>query len=384
MSGSTTEVQHTAPSANTQSRNTEPRRTALHALHLELGARMVDFAGWEMPLQYADGIIAEHRQCRQQAVLFDVSHMGQLQLSGPSVAAALERIVPADIINLSAGRCRYTVFTDNEGGILDDLIVTNAGDHLYLVVNASRCEHDVKHIQCSLPDLTLRQLHDRALLAVQGPVAMAIVSQHCPEAAGLTFMQSMESSIGDVACRISRLGYTGEDGVEISVDNAQADTIARLLLSDERCKPAGLGARDSLRLEAGLCLYGNDIDESTTPVEASLLWTIPQHRRKHGGFAGNTIVTRQVEDGVARKLVGVQPAGRVPARQGALISDLSGNEIGQITSGCFGPTVNQPVAMGYVTMAYASPGCEVMLTIRGKQYPATVCALPFVEHRYCR
>lgn len=362
----------------------EPKQIALHALHLEQGARMVNFAGWRMPLQYPTGIMGEHRQCREQVALFDVSHMGQLLLQGPSSDALLETLVPADITNLRDGACRYTFLTNESGGILDDLIITRTGDSFYIVVNASMCAQDIAHLQTHLSGQSLIHLDDQSLLAIQGPCASEVLQTLCSDAQDLTFMSSMETTIRGITCRVSRLGYTGEDGFELSMANEHADVIARLLLADKRCAPVGLGARDSLRLEAGLCLYGNDIDQNTSPVEAGLQWAIPKRRRVSGGFPGDEIIMRQLEVGTDRMRVGIQVDGKVPARQGTLVCDLAGQEVGSITSGCFGPTANAPVAMGYVAAALAQPGTQLILTIRGKQHPATVSKLPFVPHRYYR
>jgi len=360
------------------------KRTALHSLHEELGGKMVDFAGWEMPLQYGEGIMAEHKQCREQSALFDVSHMGQLELRGPEAAAALEKLVPADIINLSKGQCRYTFFTNTDGGILDDLIVTNASDHWYVVVNASMRDQDIAHLQKHLVGVELSELTEQALVAVQGPAAITVVSSLCPAAADLIFMQSVQTTIGGVPCRVSRLGYTGEDGFELSIPNEHADRISRAILSHDQCLPAGLGARDSLRLEAGLCLYGNDIDTTTTPVEASLTWAMQKRRREQGGFPGDSLIMKQLSDGASRKLVGLRPEGRVPARHGAQICNAAGEVVGTITSGGFGPSVGAPVAMGYVERALAEIDTQLMLSVRGKLYPATVSALPFVPNNYKR
>lgn len=361
-----------------------PRRTVLYSLHKEMGGKMVEFAGWEMPVQYNEGIMAEHKQCREKAALFDVSHMGQLELRGTSAARSLESLVPADLINLPEGRCRYTFFTNSEGGILDDLIVTNAGDHLYVVVNASMRSQDFAHMQQHLDGVTITELNDHALIAIQGPAAVKVVSAFCPAAGDLIFMQSIQACIDGVSCRVSRLGYTGEDGFELSIPNEHADRISRSLLAHDLCMPAGLGARDSLRLEAGLCLYGNDIDHSTTPVEAALTWAIQKRRREEGGFPGDSIIRKQITDGAARKLVGIRPDGRVPARHGAGICDASGAIIGTVTSGGFGPTVGAPVAMGYVDTTHAQKGTEIMLSVRGKLHPARISPLPFIAHNYKR
>jgi len=361
-----------------------PRRTPLYALHGELGARMTDFAGWSMPLHYSDGIKNEHLQCRERAVLFDVSHMGQIELRGDDAATRLESLVPSDIQTLPEGKARYTVFTDHNGAILDDLIVTRAGDHLLLVVNASMRDQDVRHLQENLSGVDIIEKTEYALLALQGPASVEVLRDICSDATGLLFMESVETSIEGMPCRLSRAGYTGEDGFEISMANSHADAIARLLLSHHDCTPAGLGARDSLRLEAGLCLYGNDIDSTTTPVEADLLWAIPERRRQQGGFPGAARIQRQIAEGTDRKRVGVRPAGRIPARQGVEILSPSGLMIGTITSGCFGPGINAPVSMAYVQTEFSQPGTEVQLMIRGKAHPAIVASMPFVKLNYKR
>ena len=362
----------------------ELKRTALHSLHNECGARMVGFAGWDMPLQYPTGIMKEHRQCREQAALFDVSHMGQLVLSGPSADAMLETVVPADIRNLKDGACRYTFFTNDSGGILDDLIITRTGESFFIVVNASMCEQDVAHLSKHLDGQSLVQLNDQALIAIQGPQAVDVLTTICADVSSMAFMTSIETTIHGIACRVSRLGYTGEDGFELSVPDEHAEAIAREILADARSGPVGLGARDSLRLEAGLCLYGNDIDQSSTPVEAGLQWAIQKRRRSEGGFPGDEVIQQQLASGTERMRVGIQVDGRVPARQGTPVCDLTGEVIGEITSGCFGPTTNAPVAMGYVAAKMAEPGTQLLLTIRGKQHPASVAALPFVPHQYHR
>ena len=361
-----------------------PSTTSLYDLHLELGGKMVDFAGWKMPVQYSSGILAEHKACREQAALFDVSHMGQLEIRGPDTAQRLETLVPADIVNLPEAHARYTCFTNDEGGILDDLIVSNSGDHLYMVVNASMRAQDVAHLQRHLHDCTITELNDQALIAVQGPKAAQIVSRHCPQAADLKFMQTIATTFDGVSCRASRLGYTGEDGYELSVPAEHSQAIAQTLLSHEHCHPAGLGARDSLRLEAGLCLYGSDIDADTTPVEASLTWSIQKRRREQGGFPGHAIIARQIAEGTTKKLVGICPSGKTPARHGVAVCDASGEKIGVVTSGGFSPTLGSPIAMAYVDSQHAQSNTDVMLSIRGKLHPAVISTLPFVPHRYFR
>lgn len=360
------------------------RRTPLFELHRELGAKLVPFAGYEMPLQYPDGILAEHRWCREHAALFDVSHMGQIAIRGEGAASALERLVPGDIVALAEGRARYTLLTDENGGILDDLIVSNAGDHLFLVVNAACKDDDLAHLRAGLePGCRVEPLEDRALLALQGPEAERALACLAPACTGLRFMQTAELAVGGVACRVSRLGYTGEDGFEISVPADHAAKLARTLLAAPEVRPAGLGARDSLRLEAGLCLYGHDIDRSTTPVEAGLGWTIGKRRREQGGFPGAARILSELREGAARRLVGLRPEGRAPVREGAEIL-VGGTVVGRVTSGGFGPSVGGPIAMGYVAAAHAAPDTRVAVRIRGRDEPARTVSLPFVPHRYVR
>lgn len=358
--------------------------TPLHALHVELGARMVAFAGYSMPVQYPAGILAEHRHTRTQASLFDVSHMGQARLP-LAAAAALEALVPVDVLGLAAGRQRYAFFTNEAGGILDDLMFSHAGDHYFVVVNAARKAHDFallgKHCGAEV-------LADRALLALQGPLAAHVMQRIAPAAAALAFMQSASFSIAGAPCFVSRSGYTGEDGFEISLAASEADRIARLLLAQEGVSPAGLGARDSLRLEAGLCLYGHDIDETTTPVEAGLEWAIQKVRRpggaRPGGFPGADVILAQLERGAARRRVGVRPEGRAPLREGELLQDARGRTVGRLTSGGFGATLDAPIAMGYVEAAMAESGNELTAIVRGKPRICRIAALPFVPHRYHR
>ncbi len=358
------------------------KRTPLYELHRRLEGKLVPFAGYEMPVQY-EGILAEHEQVRTAAGLFDVSHMGQAALRGPGAAAALEALVPGDIQALAAGRMRYTVLTNDKGGIIDDLMVTARGEYLHLVVNASRKDVDINHIRNALPKgVTLDTMEDRALLALQGPKAADVLARLAPPSRHMLFMTAEDLRVGDVPCLVTRSGYTGEDGFEISVPADQAEHLAELILDDSDAKPIGLGARDSLRLEAGLCLYGNDIDETTTPVEADLRWIINKRRREEGGFPGADIILAQLENGAPRTRVGIRPEGRTPARAHTEICDGSGKPVGEITSGGFGPTVQAPVAMGYVPQAFAAAGTAVGLIVRGKTLPARVEALPFVPHRY--
>lgn len=368
-------------------------RTPLYNLHLELGAKMVPFAGYDMPVQYPTGVLSEHLHTRSAAGLFDVSHMGQIRLRGESfaaVAAALERLCPADFAGLAPGQQRYSFFTNNAGGILDDLMVTRAGkgdasDHLLMVVNASCKAQDLSHLQSNLNHrCEIEALEDRALLALQGPQAGAVMARLAPESAAMTFMTGRPLTVAGLQCFATRSGYTGEDGFEISVLARESETLARRLLAEPEVKPIGLGARDSLRLEAGLCLYGNDITTSTNPVEASLVWAIQKRRREQGGFPGAGIVQRQLAEGPSRKRVGILPEGKAPARAHTEIANEHGEIVGEITSGGFGPSVNGPVAMGYVRADLAKIGTPLQLMVRGKALPARVAAMPFTPHCYHR
>ena len=361
------------------------KKTPLHDLHVELKARMVPFAGYAMPVQYPAGILREHLHTREKAGLFDVSHMGQLRIRGDDPVGALETLVPGDLRALAEGRTRYTLLTNERAGILDDLMVTQAGDHLFVVVNAATKEADIAHMRAALGGrVEIEHLEGRGLLALQGPQAAAVLARFAPEAAAMSFMTQRALSVGGIPVLASRSGYTGEDGFEISVEAARAEELARLLLAEPEVAPIGLGARDSLRLEAGLCLYGHDIDETTTPVEAGLAWSISKRRRAEGGYPGDAVVAAQLRDGPARKRVGIRPEGRAPAREHTEITDADGNRIGEVTSGGFGPTVDGPVAMGYVPAAAAEPGTPLSLVVRGKPLPARVAPLPFAPHRYHR
>ena len=361
-----------------------PKRTPLYDLHVELGGKIVDFAGWDMPVQYPLGIMGEHKQCREKAALFDVSHMGQVILKGDNVGGKLEALCPQAFAALKEGKARYGFFTNDAGGIMDDLIVSNAGDHFFVVVNASMRHQDIPHMAANLDGVEVTEIFDRALVAVQGPAAENVVGTLCPAARELKFMETTLADINGVECRISRLGYTGEDGYEISIPEANAEEIARAFLAHEDCEAAGLGARDSLRLEAGLCLYGNDIDDTTSPIEGSLIWAIQKRRREEGGFPGAARIQREIAEGPAKKLVGIKPEGRAPARAHVEIQSLDGDTLGEITSGGFGPTVGGPVAMGYVSKGHGEPGEKVNLIIRGKAQPAEIVALPFVKQNYKR
>ena len=360
------------------------RTTPLHALHGELGARLVPFAGYEMPVQYPSGIIAEHKHTRGAAGLFDVSHMGQVELRGDDPATALEALLPADVLGLEAGRVRYGFFTNERGGILDDLMIGNEGGHLALVVNAARKAADLAHLRSALPaSVEVRPREDLALLALQGPAAAAVLARFDPAAADMPFMSAAHLDLGVATCRVTRSGYTGEDGYEISVPAGEAETLARKLLGESEVAPIGLGARDSLRLEAGLCLHGHDIDQETTPVEAGLAWAIGKRRRGDGGFPGDAVVRRQLAEGAPRKRVGLRPQGRTPVREGCALR-LRGEAVGQVTSGGFGPTIGAPVAMGYVARARAEAGTALEAIVRGKPMACAVAEMPFAPHRYFR
>jgi aminomethyltransferase len=369
------------------------RRTPLYAQHVALGAKMVPFAGYAMPVQYPLGILKEHLHTRAQAGLFDVSHMGQAFLIGPNhaaTAAALEALVPADIVNLKPGQQRYTQLLNDAGGIIDDLMVTRSiseKDHgrLVLIVNASRKEVDYAHISSHLPSgVILLPAPERALIALQGPTAKTVLAKLSDVAASLTFMSASSGRIGTFDCHISRSGYTGEDGFEISVAADKAPELTQLLLAQEGVQPIGLGARDSLRLEAGLCLYGHDIDETTSPVEADLVWSMQKRRRTEGGFPGAKRIQDELASGPTRRRVGIRPDGRAPAREGTEVLALLGDRLGVVTSGGFGPSVNGPIAMGYVAADRAAVGTPVNVMVRGKALSAAVAPLPFVPHRYVR
>tara|TARA_R110000824_G_scaffold118960_19_gene272643 strand:+ start:62352 stop:63521 length:1170 start_codon:yes stop_codon:yes gene_type:complete len=364
--------------------------TPLHALHIELGAKMVPFAGYDMPVQYKDGVLAEHLHTREAAGLFDVSHMGQAFLVGPdheTVSRALEALVPGDILGLTPGAIRYTLLLNDKGGIRDDLMVTRTqrDGTLFIIVNAA-CKHqDFAHIEASLPDgVVLNRIEDRALIALQGPKAVDVLTRFAPAVADMGFMTSVDMDVAGIACYVSRSGYTGEDGNEISVPADKVEELTRKLLAEAEVKPIGLGARDSLRLEAGLCLYGHDIDETTTPVEGALTWTIAKRRREEANFPGAEIILGQIASGVSRKRVGILPEGKAPARDHTEVVDASGNVIGEITSGSYGPTVGGPIAMAYITTEFSKVGTEVQLMVRGKGRPAKIVGMPFVEKRFHR
>ncbi|HXP98424.1 MAG TPA: glycine cleavage system aminomethyltransferase GcvT [Telmatospirillum sp.] len=363
--------------------NPDSIRTPLHSLHLELGAKMVPFAGYEMPVQYATGVLAEHLHTRQAAGLFDVSHMGQAIIRGADRVQALERLLPGDLQALAEGRIRYSQLTNDQGGIRDDLMVTNAGDHLFLIVNAACKGADIAHLKAGLGKAgTIEELTDRALLALQGPEAATVLARLAPDALSMPFMSYRCLDILGAACLVSRSGYTGEDGFEISLPADRAEDVARRLLAEPEVLPIGLGARDSLRLEAGLCLYGSDIDEETTPVEAALVWSISKRRREQGGFPGAAVIQRQLRDGPPRLRVGIKSLDKAPARAHTPITDKAGQIIGEVTSGGFGPSVGGPVAMGYVQTSFAKAGTAVELLVRGTPREAVVFEMPFVPHHY--
>ncbi|MDO5896003.1 glycine cleavage system aminomethyltransferase GcvT [Agrobacterium sp. Azo12] len=374
----------------------ELKITPLHSLHLSLGARMVPFAGYDMPVQYPAGVMKEHIQTRTSAGLFDVSHMGQVIIKAKSgkvedAALALETLVPVDILALKEGRQRYGFFTDDNGCILDDLMITNRGDHLFVVVNASCKDADLAHMKAHLSDsCDITLLDDRALIALQGPRAEAVLAELWAGVSGMKFMDVREVPLLDVSCIVSRSGYSGEDGFEISVPADKAEFIAKALLEHPDCEPIGLGARDSLRLEAGLCLYGNDIDTTTSPIEAALEWAIQKARRaggeREGGYPGASRILSEQANGTSRRRVGLKPEGKAPVRGHAkLFADAEGNtEIGEVTSGGFGPSVEGPVAMGYVPKEYAAAGTAIFAEVRGKYLPVSVAALPFITPTYKR
>jgi len=348
-------------------------KTPLDALHRRLGGRMVPFAGYEMPVQY-EGIMAEHLACRSGAVLFDVSHMGQAEFFDP---AAFEKLVPGDILGLQPGRQRYTFLVNRDGGIIDDLMVANLGNRFQLVLNASRKRVDLDHLAAN--GVAVTALPDRVLLAVQGPQAAEVL----PEAAALKFMAAAELGIGGIACIVTRSGYTGEDGFEIGCAAEAGTRLAETLLA-RGAIPAGLGARDSLRLEAGLCLYGNDLDETTNPIAANLTWAIGKRRKISWDFLGGELVRDALENGTPEKLVGIRIESRAPARAGCVIRSTEGEAIGRVTSGSFGPSVNAPVALGYVRADHAGDDTRLDLMVRDKPIPGFVSPLPFIPHRYIR
>ncbi|MDR7147248.1 glycine cleavage system aminomethyltransferase GcvT [Rhizobium sp. BE258] len=371
------------------------KKTPLHALHLSLGARMVPFAGYDMPVQYPAGVMKEHLQTRQAAGVFDVSHMGQVIVKAKTgkyedAALALESLVPVDILGLAEGRQRYGFFTDDNGGILDDLMITHLDDHLFVVVNAACKDEDVAHMQKHIGDRCDITVLDRALVALQGPRAVDVLAELWADVAAMKFMDVRHCRLHDVSCLVSRSGYSGEDGFEISIPADKAEDVTKRLLEHPDVEAIGLGARDSLRLEAGLCLYGNDIDTTTTPVEAALEWGMQKARKtggaRAGGFPGAARILSELDNGATRRRVGLKPEGKAPVRGHAkLYADAEGKtEIGEVTSGGFGPSVEGPVAMGYVPVSHAAAGTEIYAEVRGKYLPITVSALPFITPTYKR
>jgi aminomethyltransferase len=372
------------------------KHTPLHALHLARGGKMVPFAGYDMPVQYAAGVLREHLHTREKAGLFDVSHMGQIALHPKSgriedAALALERLVPQDILSLAPGRQRYAQFTNLTGGILDDLMVANFGGHLFVVVNAACKAEDEALLRAGLSDVCeIEPLANRALIALQGPKAESVLAKLCTEAPAMRFMDCGPRRLNGIDCFVSRSGYTGEDGFEISVPAEQAEALAEALLQNPDVLPIGLGARDSLRLEAGLCLYGHDIDASTTPVEGALQWSVQKSRRtggaRAGGFPGADQILSQLENGAPRRRVGLRPEGRAPVREGCALfaNETSSETIGSVTSGGFGPSLNAPVAMGYLPSSFATPDNVVFAELRGQRLPLRVSPMPFVANTYKR
>ena len=375
---------------------TSLHHTPLHALHVARGGKMVPFAGYAMPVQYPAGVLREHQHTRSAAGLFDVSHMGQLALRPKSgrvedAALALERLVPQDIVAVGPGRQRYAQFTNKDGGILDDLMVANFGDHLFVVVNAACKAEDEAHLRAHLSEAcVIDSLADRALIALQGPKAEAALAKFCPDVTSMRFMDTGPRKVAGFDCFVSRSGYTGEDGFEISIPAGHAEALVEMLLENGDVLPIGLGARDSLRLEAGLCLYGHDIDTLTTPVEAALEWSVQKSRRtggaRAGGFPGADVILPQFEKGASRRRAGLRPEGRAPVREGAMLfSESDSSEpIGKVTSGGFGPSLNAPVAMGYLPTPLSAPGTRIFAELRGQRLPLQVAPMPFVPNTYKR
>ena len=370
------------------------RKTPLNALHREFGAKLTEFAGYEMPVQYRLGILGEHQHTRKKAGLFDVSHMGQVILSGQSyeeTALALEKAIPMDVLGLEIGRQRYGFLTTDDGGILDDLMFSNRGDHIFVVLNAACKDSDIKYLRSLLePNISIKEIESRALIALQGPASEAVLGKYHPQIKNMKFMDVETLTIDGAECWISRSGYTGEDGFEISIPAEAAEPITRSILSNQNVEFIGLGARDSLRLEAGLCLYGHDIDQATTPVEASLTWAIQKARRSNGsrasGFIGSEIILKQLAGGTNKKRVGLLPQTRAPMREGVEIfaTETSKEAIGKITSGGYGPTVGYPIAMGYINSEYANSEDDLFGELRGKRVPVKVSNLPFVPLNFKR
>ena len=370
------------------------RKTPLYELHQEFGAKLTEFAGYQMPVQYGLGILGEHQHTRTKAGLFDVSHMGQVILSGRSykeIALAFEKLLPMDVLGLEAGRQRYGFLTTDSGGILDDLMFSNRGDHIFVVLNAACKGSDIMHLKSQLePDITVQEIEDRALIALQGPASEAVLGELNPQIKKMKFMDVETLPIGGADCWVSRSGYTGEDGFEISIPAEAAESVTREILSNKIVEFIGLGARDSLRLESGLCLYGHDIDEATTPVEASLTWAIQKARQangsRNGGFIGSEIILNQLDNGTDKKRVGFLPQTRAPMREGVEIfaTETSKEVIGKITSGGYGPTVGHPIAMGYIDSKYMRSNDDLYGELRGKRLPIKVSKMPFVPLNFKR
>ena len=370
------------------------RKTPLYELHREFGAKLTEFAGYEMPVQYRLGILGEHQHTRKKAGLFDVSHMGQVILSGQSyeeTALALEKVLPMDVLGLEIGRQRYGFLTTDDGGILDDLMFSNRGDHIFVVLNAACKDSDIKYLRSLLePNISIKEIENRALIALQGPASEAVLGKYHPQIKNMKFLDVETLPIEGVECWISRSGYTGEDGFEMSIPAEAAEPITRSILSNQSVEFIGLGARDSLRLEAGLCLYGHDIDQETTPVEASLIWAIQKARKSNGsrasGFIGSETILKQLAAGTDKKRVGFLPQTRAPMREGVEIfaTETSKEAIGKITSGGYGPTVGYPIAMGYIDSQYANSEDDLFGELRGKRVPVKVSNLPFVPLNFKR
>ena len=370
------------------------RKTPLYDLHRDLRAKLTEFAGYEMPVQYGLGILSEHQHTRAKAGLFDVSHMGQVILRGRSyteTALALEKLLPTDVLGLEVGRQRYGLLTTNSGGILDDLMFSNRGDHIFIVLNAACKNSDIKHLKSLLePEILVEEVLNRALIALQGPASETVLGELNPQVKNMKFMDVETLLVSGVECWISRSGYTGEDGFEISIPAADAELVTRSILSNENVEFIGLGARDSLRLEAGLCLYGHDINQATTPVEASLTWAIQKVRRANGeragGFIGSKIILKQLDEGTERKRVGFLPQTRAPMREGVEVFETESSEdtIGKITSGGYGPTVGYPVAMGYIDSKYTHNKNNLFGELRGKRVPVKISKIPFVPLNFKR
>ena len=369
---------------------TEIRTTPFHKMHVNAGAKMVPFAGYEMPVSYPLGIKKEHNHTRERAGLFDVSHMGQIRLSGEHAMSALESLVPVDIIDLPLMRTRYALFTTENGGVLDDLMVTNLGDNdLFLVVNAACKEADYDHLKNHLgASCEIEFYDDLALLALQGPKAAMVLSEFVPSVKEMTFMTAKQTMLNDIDCFITRSGYTGEDGYEISVSAKDAESLASSLLSSEEVEWVGLGARDSLRLEAGLSLYGHELDISHSPVESSLNWALSKARRlggeREGNYLGSKVIMNQIENGSDTKVVGLIPEGRMPVRDGAIIQDENGNQVGYVTSGGFGPTLNKPISIARLETKFTNSQSKIFALVREKKIAVEIVKLPFVKHNYYR